>query len=65
MAHLIDIALVSLAIGVSGLAVVKYFLGLVHAPEGQPVSCSGCKASCHAGVVDDLQAIKVKKFKTV
>ena len=47
MVHLIDIILVSSVVGIAGIAVFRYFIGLAKQPKDAPVNCAGCNANCH------------------
>lgn len=46
MAFIIDIVLVSVVVGLSLLAVVKYFVELGNTTEKHTIACSGCNAGC-------------------
>jgi len=64
MAQLIDIALVTGIVGVALGMVAKYFIDLGRAPaDGQPISCSGCKSSCHTNIPENPSIEFIRNIK--
>ncbi|MEA3287991.1 MAG: hypothetical protein U9Q77_11550, partial [Candidatus Marinimicrobia bacterium] len=66
LAQLIDILLVSLAVGASILAVIKYFADLGRKPKnGQSVSCAGCNATCQPDIQKNPTIGLIRNIKSL
>ncbi len=66
MAQLIDIGLVTLAIGAAIWTVIKYFADLGRVPKnGQAIGCSGCNITCHAPIPANSSTELIRSFKSL
>ncbi|MBC8193774.1 MAG: hypothetical protein ISR87_02030 [Candidatus Marinimicrobia bacterium] len=63
MAQLIDLLMVTLAVGIAIWFTVKYFYNLGKAPKGESVSCSGCNSGCHDDIPENPSLGLLRKNK--
>lgn len=63
MVHLIDIALVTLAVAAAIWFTIKYFYDLGKAPKGESISCAGCNSGCHSDIEENPSLGLLRKLK--